>query len=123
MYTLSVETMISTAHRLRDYEGPCARIHGHNWQIRLEVQSADIDDVGIVMDFTTLEKYLQQVISPFDHQLINDISPFDQLNPTAENLSKYIYDRIQTLLPSQIKIKKVSVWETERFMVSYEGKL
>jgi 6-pyruvoyltetrahydropterin/6-carboxytetrahydropterin synthase len=122
MYLLSVETKISTAHRLRDYNGPCARIHGHNWKIRLEVQSAIADEKGIVLDFTTLEHYLHQVTGPFDHQLMNDVSPFDVMNPTAENLAKYIYDRVEKLLPDQIKMKKVNVWETDRYMVSYEGK-
>ena len=122
MYTLSVETMISTAHRLRDYDGPCARIHGHNWKIRLEVKATVTDDKGIVLDFTTLEQNLQQVTSSYDHQLINDVSPFDVLNPTAENLAKHIYDQVEKLLPAQIRMKKISVWETDRYMVSYEGK-
>ena len=121
MYTLSVDTTISAAHRLRDYNGPCARIHGHNWKIRLEVQSDIIDEIGIIVDFTTLEQYLQQVAGQFDHQLINDISPFNELNPTAENLVKFIYDQVKRLLPPQIKIKKVSVWETDYYMVTYEG--
>ena len=121
MFTLSVDTTISAAHRLRDYKGSCARIHGHNWKIRLEVQSDIIDEIGIVVDFTTLGQYLQQVTGQFDHQLMNEISPFDELNPTAENLAKYIYDQVKKLLPSHIKIKKVSVWETDHYVVTYEG--
>jgi 6-pyruvoyltetrahydropterin/6-carboxytetrahydropterin synthase len=120
MYTLSVQKMISTAHQLHDYNGPCARVHGHNWKIKLDVQSDKVDDIGIAIDFSNLDKKLWQVIGPFDHQLINSIPPFDKLNPTAENLVKYIYNQLQNILTEAISLKKVSVWETDEYMVSYE---
>ena len=120
MYTLSVEKTISTAHQLRDYDGPCANIHGHNWKIRVEVQSNNIDDIGIAIDFSILDEFLWQVIGPFDHQLINSIEPFDKLNPTAENLVKFIYERLQNILTEKVSLRKVSVWETDEYMVSYE---
>jgi len=120
MYTLSIERKISTAHQLRDYNGPCARTHGHNWRIKLDIQCDTLDDTGIAIDFTNLDKKLWEVINPFDHQLINSIPPFDKLNPTAENLVKYFYDQLQTSLADEVSIKKVSLWETDEYMVSYE---
>lgn len=120
MYTLSVEKTISTAHQLRNYEGPCARIHGHNWKIRLEVQSATVDEVGIAIDFAVLDEKLWQVIGPFDHQMINSVPPFDNINPTAENLVKYIYDQLRNKLTEKVSLKKVSIWETDEYTVSYE---
>jgi len=120
MYTLSIEKTISTAHQLRDYNGPCANIHGHNWKVRVEVQSNIIDDIGIAIDFSTLDEILWQVIGPFDHQLINSVAPFDELNPTAENLVKYIYDQLKGMLTDKVSLRKVSVWETDEYMVSYE---
>ena len=120
MYTLSVEKTISTAHQLRDYNGPCANIHGHNWKVKVEVQSEVVDDMGIVIDFTSLDEKLWEVIGPFDHQLINLVAPFDKLNPTAENLVKFIYERLQNILTEKVSLRKVSVWETDEYMVSYE---
>jgi len=120
MYKLSVDKVISTAHQLRDYDGPCAQVHGHNWKVRLEVQSEDIDKSGIAIDFTELDEKLWEVIGPFDHQMINSIQPFDKINPTAENLVKYIYTQLKTKLIDNVSIKKVSIWETDEYMVSYE---
>jgi 6-pyruvoyltetrahydropterin/6-carboxytetrahydropterin synthase len=120
MYKLSVEKVISTAHHLRDYDGPCARIHGHNWRVKLEVQSKKVDHIGIAIDFTELDEILWEVIGPFDHQLINSVPPFDKLNPTAENLAKFIYEQLKLKLTEKVSISSVSVWETDDYMVSYE---
>jgi 6-pyruvoyltetrahydropterin/6-carboxytetrahydropterin synthase len=120
MYTLSVEKVISSAHQLRDYDGPCARIHGHNWKVKVDVQSEKIDESGIVIDFTELDKHLLEVIGPFDHQLINVVPPFDKINPTAENLVKFIYQELKIKLSQKVSLVKVSIWETDEYMVSYE---
>jgi 6-pyruvoyltetrahydropterin/6-carboxytetrahydropterin synthase len=120
MYTLSVDKVISTAHQLRDYDGPCARIHGNNWKVRLEVQSKEVDDKGIAIDFTELDKKLWEVIGPFDHQLINSVPPFDELNPTAENLVKFIFTQLKDKFAGHLTLKKVSIWETEEYIVSFE---
>lgn len=120
MYTLSVDKMISSAHKLNNYDGPCARVHGHNWKIQMVIQSKDIDNRGIAIDFNELDEKLWEVIGPFDHQLINSIPPFDKINPTAENLVKYIFEKLKNKFSGQFKLKKVSVWETDASMVSYE---
>ena len=101
-------------------ECPCARIHGHNWKVKIDVQSEEIDESGIVIDFTELDKHLAEVIGRFDHQLINDIPPFDKINPTAENLVKYIYQELKIKLSQKVSLLKVSIWETDQYMVSYE---
>jgi 6-pyruvoyltetrahydropterin/6-carboxytetrahydropterin synthase len=120
MYRLSVEKSISTAHRLNDYQGPCARIHGHNWRIRLDVLADKLDQTGIAIDFSDLENILWHVIGRFDHQLLNDVPPFDQLNPTAENIARYVYQEAQKQLNSTIRVAAVTIWETDNTLVSYE---
>ncbi len=120
MFKLAVEKVISMAHQLNDYPGPCARIHGHNWKVRAEVQADKLDSLGMAIDFLDLEKWLWEIIEPFDHNLINKIPPFDKLNPTAENLVKYIFEEMESRLPGDIILKKVTAWETESCMVSYE---
>jgi len=119
MYRLSTQKMISAAHVLRDYEGPCARLHGHNWNIKIEVLSNKLNSVGITVDFLDLDKVLWQVVGPFDHNNFNDFPPFDKINPTAENVAKYFYDEIKEKLPADVKMEKISIWETEQYLVEY----
>jgi 6-pyruvoyltetrahydropterin/6-carboxytetrahydropterin synthase len=120
MYTLSIQKEISAAHQLRDYDGPCARIHGHNWKIRIEVSADELDHVGIAIDFSEIEKLLWQIIGPFDHRNFNDIAPFDKINPTAEHISRYVYREMVKVLPEGIAIKNVQLWETDTYRVTYE---
>ena len=120
MYLLTVEKIISTAHQLRNYEGPCARTHGHNWKIQIEVQSKTVNKTGIAIDFSELDKLLWNVIGPFDHQLLNSVTPFNEINPTAENIAKYIFEQIKSLIPPGISLQRVNLWETDNYMVSYE---
>jgi 6-pyruvoyltetrahydropterin/6-carboxytetrahydropterin synthase len=119
MYQLSIEKTISAAHNLRDYKGPCTRVHGHNWKIRVQVKTARLDEAGIAIDFDELDKTTWQIIQRFDHQNLNDISPFDKLNPTAENIVKYFYDQIKNILPSGVHLDKVTLWENDSYQVSY----
>lgn len=120
MFTIAVERVISMAHRLHNYDGPCARIHGHNWKFRAEVKAETLDEIGISIDFADLDALLGEIIQPFDHNLINQVAPFDTLNPTAENLVKFIFEELKSKLPSRVRLYRVSAWETDSCMVSYE---
>lgn len=120
VYKLSIETTISAAHLLREYEGPCSRLHGHNWQIRVEVSSNELNEHGIAIDFLDLKNLTWKVVGPFDHNNFNDIAPFDELNPTAENIVKFFYDEIGKLLPSNIMLISIRLWETEKYAVEYQ---
>lgn len=120
MYTLSIMKEISAAHLLRDYDGPCARIHGHNWKIRIEVRSGNVDDTGIAIDFMDIEKLLWQVIGRYDHRNFNEIAPFDRINPTAENIARFVYEEMKKLLPPGISMQNVQLWETDNYRVCYE---
>ena len=121
MYRLSAELKISAAHQLRNYEGPCARVHGHNWKVRVEVSAFELNNVGIAIDFLDLKKISWQVIGKYDHNNFNEIAPFDQLNPTAENIAKYFYHEIESLLPAGIKLLTIEIWETDKYKVAYDG--
>jgi 6-pyruvoyltetrahydropterin/6-carboxytetrahydropterin synthase len=120
MYTLSIEKTISASHQLRDYDGDCARLHGHNWKIKVEVAADKLNPVGMAIDFTDLEKLTWKIIGGFDHNNFNVISPFDNINPTAENIVKYIYQELAKILPKGIRLKKVSLWEMDNYIVEYE---
>lgn len=121
MYRLSIETKISAAHQLRDYDGPCARVHGHNWKIKVEVAADKLNEVGIAIDFSDLKNITWNVIGRFDHNNFNELEPFDKLNPTAENIAKYFYEKISTQLPQGIVLTVIEIWETDKYRVAYAG--
>lgn len=119
MYRILVENSFSAAHFIQKYKGPCGDLHGHTWKVQVEVQTTETDDLGISIDFKDLKAITESIVGRLDHQHINKISPFDQQNPTAENLSKYIYFEIQKQLPEKIQMSKVMVWESDSTGVTF----
>jgi len=121
MYKLSVKTQISGAHSLRKYEGDCSRLHGHNWKIIIEVRCEQLDEIGMGIDFGRLTEISENISNRFDHRNINEIPPFDEINPTAENLARYFYTEAGKQLPQGVNIAAVRLWETDDYMVEYCG--
>jgi len=120
MFALKIVTDFASAHSLRDYPGDCARLHGHNWQVEVSVCSEVLDDSGIAIDFREIKKQTKLVVKRLDHQYLNEIKPFDVLNPTAENIAKYFFDEIALLITNKdVKVKEVMIWETPRSAVTY----
>lgn len=117
-YEVMVAEEFSAAHKLNQYPGNCANIHGHTWRIELYISGNKLDEIGMLIDFRQAKSVLSEVIKSFDHQFINSINPFNQINPTAENLASYIYDQVKLLLPDY-NIAKVKVWESSSSCVSY----
>ena len=120
MFVLKIVTDFASAHSLRDYPGDCARLHGHNWQVEVSVCSQVLDDSGIAIDFREIKKQTKLVVKRLDHQYLNEIKPFDVLNPTAENIAKYFFNEIALLITNKdVKVKEVMIWETPRSAVTY----
>lgn len=119
MYHILVENSFSAAHFIQKYEGPCGELHGHTWKVQVEVQTTKINKLGISIDFKDLKAITESIIGRLDHQHLNKISPFDQQNPTAENLSKYFYYEIQKKLPETIQMSRVTVWESDSTSVTF----
>lgn len=120
LYTLKVVTDFAASHSLRDYEGQCQRLHGHNWKVEVEVNASKLDNVGMGMDFKQIKRATKQVLEGMDHYHLNEIPPFDTINPTAENIASYIYDEIGKLINQEfVKVSAVTIWETERACVRY----
>lgn len=119
-YTIKIVTEFAAAHLLRGYEGICSRLHGHNWKVDVEVQTSELDEVGMGLDFRELKAATNKIIDELDHRNLNDIPPFDTVNPTAENVSAYLYKRINEELNDQhAKVSAVTLWETDRACVTY----
>ena len=119
MYKISVETKFAAAHKLLNYEGDCVRIHGHNWVIKAQIAVQKLDSIGIGYDFKKLKQHLNNVIKKFDHQLLNEIPPFDEINPSSENLANYIFHSLKDKLAPDIKMISVEVKESEKYSVIY----
>jgi len=120
MYRLFVEQHFDSAHFLRGYQGKCEAVHGHRFNAVLKVKAEKLNDIGITCDFTDLKQYLREVVSRFDHSLLNDLKPFDEINPSSENIAVTIYNELKPrLTEANVTIESVEVWETPQQGVSY----
>jgi 6-pyruvoyltetrahydropterin/6-carboxytetrahydropterin synthase len=119
-YTVKVVTDFAAAHVLHGYPGPCSQLHGHNWKIETEVVATQLDDIGMGVDFKIVKQAIRDVTDPLDHEYLNQLPPFDTINPTAENLAQYIYRELDKhLTMPNVKVEAITVWETERACVRY----
>jgi 6-pyruvoyltetrahydropterin/6-carboxytetrahydropterin synthase len=130
MYTIFKDFSFSAAHAIRGHTRGCQNLHGHNYRVRVHLRASRLDELGMVLDFADLKQMMQEIVGPFDHQVINDIPPFDQRNTTAELLSEYVYEevarRLNGLEPGQpgeprVRVAKVEVWETETSCAIFEA--
>jgi len=119
MYDLTIEDSFAAAHNLRGYEGDCERLHGHNWRVEVCVTAEALDELGMVLDFRQLKSSLGEVLTKLDHRYLNEIAPFDALNPTTENICRYVAQQLQTRLPGRVSVRRVSCWESDKCSASY----
>jgi 6-pyruvoyltetrahydropterin/6-carboxytetrahydropterin synthase len=122
MYEVSVEETFAAAHNLRNYKGKCEDLHGHNYKIRIVLAGKELDSTGLLYDFVQLKQAIRAVIASLDHKYLNELPPFDTLNPSAENLARHIYDQTSKQLPPSPNgagIASITVWETETTAATY----
>src|SRR5512140_2508560 len=114
MYEVTVEDTFAAGHYLRNYRGKCENPHGHNYKVRITLRGAELDKAGLLLDFKDLKLVLKPVVDYLDHQMMNDIEPFNVVNPSAENLAKYFYDETSRHLSShtngRVSVKEVTIW-------------
>jgi 6-pyruvoyltetrahydropterin/6-carboxytetrahydropterin synthase len=117
---MKIVTDFAAAHSLRHYDGDCARLHGHNWKIEVEVTANALDRVGMGVDFKVIKQHTKQLLNGLDHYNLNDLPPFDRINPTAENIAGFIYSELSKRINDErARVSSVTVWETERACVRY----
>ncbi len=120
MFVLKIVTDFASAHFLRNYHGDCARLHGHNWQVEVLIESEVLNVAGMTIDFRDVKKQTKAIIKRFDHRYLNDIPPFDEVNPTAENIAQYFFKEVGKLINNQdVRVCEVVIWETPRASVAY----
>jgi len=114
MYTISVQAHYDSAHLLRDYEGKCARLHGHRYVVEVALQATDVGRTGMAYDFGDLKRHLKDLAERFDHQNLNDVEPFTEIESTAENQARYFYDELKKRLPKALAngLLYARVWES-----------
>ncbi len=123
MYEITVHSHFSGAHRLRYLHGKCEDLHGHNWKVEVSVVSNRLGKEGLVIDFGILKQKVEKVLKPLDHTYLNDLPYFSKIEPSSENIAKYIFDRLKKELKGhQGTLKKVTAWESETSSATYFGR-
>jgi 6-pyruvoyltetrahydropterin/6-carboxytetrahydropterin synthase len=123
VFEISRDFLFSAAHQIRFHGGKCERLHGHNWRIRVHARAGELNKIGMVLDFADLQKLVTEVGAKFDHQVINEIPPFDTVNTTAENIARHFYVEVDRLVADReggrVRISKVEVWESDGSVAVY----
>lgn len=123
MFEVSVDDTFAAGHALRGYRGKCENPHGHNYKVRITLAGEVLDELGLLYDFKDLKALMNQVIDRLDHQFLNNVEPFTQMNPSAENMAKYFYDEIGRILrdatQGRVRLRRVKLWETDTTTATY----
>ena len=102
MYTISVQAHYDAAHLLRDYEGKCARLHGHRYVVEVALQAEDVGSKGMACDFSDLKRHLKELADRFDHRNLSEVPPFTEIESTAENQARFFFDEMKKRLPPEL---------------------
>jgi 6-pyruvoyltetrahydropterin/6-carboxytetrahydropterin synthase len=123
MFEVTVEAGFSSGHYLRNYRGKCENPHGHNYKIFVTLIGEELDEAGLLLDFKLLKQVLRPVVDYLDHQMINELKPFDEINPSAENLARYFYQQtvqqLQEMTGGRVRVKDATLYETDTSFAKY----
>lgn len=124
MYVVSVQAHYDAAHFLREYKGKCERLHGHRYVVEAALTAEELDKGGLAYDFVDIKTHLRDLVDELDHQSINEIAPFTEIEPSAENQARYFFDQLRTRMPARMKdaLLYVKVWETPTQWAQYSEK-
>lgn len=120
MFELKITSQFAAAHQLRNFKQKCERLHGHNWRVDVSIRSPELDSIGLVRDFGEIKETTRQLLQELDHRFLNEIPPFDDLNPSSELLARHIFKRLsERINAGPLRVSRVSVWESENSCASY----
>ncbi len=120
MFEISADYSFAAGHALRGYKGKCENVHGHNYRVEVTISGEKLEPNGLLMDFVDLRAAIKSVAERLDHRYLNDLAPFDTLNPSAENLAQYFCEQLQTRLGNHaLRVAQVRVWETDTTSATY----
>lgn len=122
MYELKVITQFAAAHQLRNYTGKCEKLHGHNWKVEVILKGEKLNNTGLLIDFKEVKEATDRILEELDHSFLNELPQFKDQNPSSENIAVYIFENLSSKLNNnQIKISKVTAWESDSASASYTG--
>lgn len=122
MYELTVITQFAAAHQLRKFRGKCEKLHGHNWRIEVSLTGEKLNDAGLLIDFKEIKEATDRILEELDHSFLNELPQFKDQNPSSENIAAYIFENLgSTLNNNQIKVTRVTAWESDSARASYSG--
>ncbi len=123
MFELTVEREFASGHYLRNYKGKCENPHGHNYKVRITLAGSELDQAGLLLDFTLLKQVMRPIIERLDHAMLNEIEPFIELNPSAENIARFFYDetsrQVAEMTAGRVRVKECTIWETDSTTATY----
>jgi len=124
MFEVCVERSFAAGHALRGYRGKCENVHGHNYKVQVTLTGPELDQAGLLCDFIEIKRLMQEIIDRLDHRFMNDVPPFTELNPSAENLARYFYQEISRGLGGNhaavpLRVGEVRIWETDTTSATY----
>ena len=116
MYEIKVKASFSAAHNLKNYKGKCERLHGHNWLVEGVFSYESLGKDGMAVDFRIARRAVKKVVEKLDHSYLNDLNILKKINPTSENVAKFIYDSVKKKI---VNLKSITVWENENSCAMY----
>lgn len=121
MYELTISVNFEAAHYIKDYPGKCNRLHGHNWKVEVNIYGNKLDKLGMLVDFRDLKVTVNKIMEKLDHYCLNEIEPFCTMNPTAENIAKYIYDQLLETkeFDQDVNLRSIKIWESATSAATY----
>jgi 6-pyruvoyltetrahydropterin/6-carboxytetrahydropterin synthase len=120
MYEVKILTQFAAAHRLENFYGKCEALHGHNWKVEVFLQGSRLDDAGLLVDFGVVKARAREVLEVLDHKYLNEVPAFRELNPSSENLARWLFERLAAALNRDgLRVSRVSVWESDTSCASF----
>ncbi len=122
MYMIGVWDHFSSAHYLRNYEGKCEHLHGHNWKVEVVLEGDTLDEAGMVLDFGILKGFLKDIMNTLDHKCLNDdVDFFKNISPSSEHIARYIYNSLkEKIVGYPVRMREVKVFESENSYAVYK---
>lgn len=120
MYEVEIISSFSAAHLLRQYKGKCEHLHGHNYRVHVTARASAPESDGMVIDFGHLKKITNEILELLDHHFLNEIKPFDEIEPSAENIAAFIFREVELGMKDRGPLlHSVGVWESDTSVARY----
>jgi 6-pyruvoyltetrahydropterin/6-carboxytetrahydropterin synthase len=122
MFQVCKSFSFDAAHALRGYDGNCERLHGHRWEVAVCLEGPDLNELGILIDFRTIKAAVQTATADYDHNTLNDVAPYDEINPSTEHIARTIFLALRetvTAHAATARLAFVQVWESPTSWAKY----